>query len=237
MAGIGIQLNRIFKKNYITASLNGIGCSVCYTIAPMLLVVANLFLMFWALDFDSVGYYSRELFSCSLLYIFIFALMFSAPLNSMLSKYMADRIYDEEYGAIRPAIFVCLFITMGAAGIIGGIFYIREYIVGGVEAYFVFTSFMCFLALTMVFSIMIFNSVLKAYKELSLFYLIGMVISFIIAVILRYLAGVSVSYSMLLALTIGFWLIAMMEMINAIAITDTATERKIPEKSRHSSDI
>lgn len=221
MAGIGIQLNRIFKKNYITASLYGIGCSICYTIAPMLLVVGNLFLMFWALDFDSVGYYNRELFSCSVLYIFIFALMFAAPLNSMLSKYMADRIYEEEYEAIRPAIFLCLFITMGMAGISGIIFYIREYVVGKVEAYYVFTSFMCFLALTLVFSVMIFNSVLKAYKELSWFYLIGMGVTFVIAVVLKYLVGVSVTYSMLLALTIGFWLIAFLEMINVLKVFRT----------------
>ena len=221
MAGIGIQLNRIFKKNYITASLFGIGCSICYTIAPMLLVVANLFLMFWALDFDSVGYYNRELFSCSVLYIFIFALMFAAPLNSMLSKYMADRIYEEEYGAIRPAIFLCLFITMGCAGIAGIIFYLREYIVGEVEAYYVFTSFMCFLALTLVFAVMIFNSVLKAYKELSLFYLIGMVVTFVGSLIFKYLVGFSVTYSMLLALTIGFWLIAILEMLNVLKVFRT----------------
>ncbi len=221
MAGIGIQLNRIFKKNYITASLYGIGCSVSYTIAPMLLVVGNLFLMFLVLDFDSVGYYTRELFSCSLLYIFIFALMFAAPLNSMISKYMADMIYEEKYEGIRPAVFLCLFITMGCAGIAGSIFYIFEYINGGVEPYYVFTSFMCFLALTLVFSVMIFNSVLKAYKEMSLFYLIGMAVTFILSVIFRFLVGFSITYSMLLALTIGFWLIAFMEMVNVFKVFRT----------------
>lgn len=71
MAGIGIKLNRIYSKRTIVSSLYGIGLSVIYTIAPMLVIMGSLLLMYFLLGFDSVKYYDRELFSCTVLYIFI----------------------------------------------------------------------------------------------------------------------------------------------------------------------
>lgn len=40
---------------------------------------------------------TRELFSCTVLYIFIFSLLTASPFNSVLSKYMSDVIYEETY--------------------------------------------------------------------------------------------------------------------------------------------
>ena len=39
MAGIGIKLNKIYGKRTIVSSLYGIGLSVIYTIAPMLVIM------------------------------------------------------------------------------------------------------------------------------------------------------------------------------------------------------
>ena len=62
MAGIGIKLNKIYGKRTIVSSLYGIGLSVIYTIAPMLVIMGSLLLMYFLLGFDSVNYYDRELF-------------------------------------------------------------------------------------------------------------------------------------------------------------------------------
>lgn len=75
MAGIGVRLNRIFEKNTITTNLIGFSYSTVVTIAPMMVVIFNLILMEELLEFSSVGYATRELFSCTILYIFIFALL------------------------------------------------------------------------------------------------------------------------------------------------------------------
>mgnify|MGYP000980551106 CR=1 FL=1 len=46
MAGIGVQLNKIFGRRTITSSLYGVGFSFTYTIAPMLAVIGCLLAMF-----------------------------------------------------------------------------------------------------------------------------------------------------------------------------------------------
>ena len=102
MAGIGIRLNRIFNKNSIAAKLFGFGYSVVVTIAPMLIIIGVVVLMQLLTGFSKLGYYHRELYSCTVLYIFIFALLTASPFNAVISRYMSDVIYEERYDDIPP---------------------------------------------------------------------------------------------------------------------------------------
>ena len=74
MAGIGIRLNRIFGKESQSLGrvIYGSVYSTLATIAPMLLVIGALLLMYVVLGFSTVGYFERELFACTVLYVFIF---------------------------------------------------------------------------------------------------------------------------------------------------------------------
>ena len=156
MAGIGIQLNRIFDRRTVLSALHGILFSVTTTIAPMLVVIGNLLLMFRVLGFDHAGDLERELFSCTILYVFVFSLLTSSPFNSVLSKYMTDCIYAEKYEDVRPCIFLGTTINMVFSATIAIPFYLHEFFIGGVDAWYVFLSFLCYLALTFVFSSMLY---------------------------------------------------------------------------------
>ena len=67
MAGIGVKLNNIYGKRTLTTNIIGMGYSTVMTIAPMLTVIGALCIMEHFLGFDSVGYATRELFSCTVL--------------------------------------------------------------------------------------------------------------------------------------------------------------------------
>ena len=105
MAGIGVNLKKIFSKNTITTHVYGFSYSVIATIAPMLLVIAAIIIMQMCLGFSKVGYATRELYSCTVLYIFIFALLTAAPFNAVLSKYLSDIIYNETYADIMACYY------------------------------------------------------------------------------------------------------------------------------------
>lgn len=211
MAGIGIRLNRIFNKHTMGMVVYGSVYSMLATVAPMLLVIGTLLLMYYFLGFSTVGYWDRELFSCSVLYIFIFSLLVASPFNSVLSKYLGDRIFEEKYEDILPCIYTGLALNMSLACLIGIPFYIWEVVVGKVEIYYVFTTFCCYVSLGLCFYQMLYLSVLKLYKKISLFFLIGMTVTFVLSLLMHYILGVSVTYSMLFSLFIGFLLIACLE--------------------------
>lgn len=211
MAGIGVKLHRIFDKESISANLVGMGYGSMVTIAPMFVVIGTIMLMQKTLSYETVGYAQRALFSATVLYIFIFSMLIASPFNAVLSRYMSDVIYEESYGDILPCFYAGLLINMAVAGAAGIPFCIREYLAGGVDLVYIFTGFCGYISLVFVFYAMLYLSICKDYQKISLFFLTGMAFAYILSQILVRVAGVSIAYSMLLALTCGFFLIAVLE--------------------------
>lgn len=169
MAGIGVKLNKIFNKNTITTNLIGFGYSTVITIAPMFLVIMAVMLMQLFLGFSNIGYATRELYSCTVLYIFIFALLTASPFNAVLSKYLSDVIYNETYEDILPCYYVGLFLNILLSCVVGIPFCLWEYFVGEVALYYVFTGYCGYIALVLVFYSMLYLSICKDYKKISSF--------------------------------------------------------------------
>ncbi len=212
MAGIGVRLSRIFGKETIATNLLGFGYSAMVTIAPMFVIIGNVILMGNVLGYDSTSYARRGLFSGTLLYIFIFSLLSAAPFNAVLSRYMSDVIYDEEYDDILPCYYTGLVLNIILSCIIGIPFCIREYIVGHVNLLFVFTGFCAYISLVLVFYSMLYLSICKDYSRVSFYFLSGMVFSFLLSLLFVRVFEREIVYSMLLSLACGFFLTACLEM-------------------------
>ena len=211
MAGIGVKLNSIFEKNSIAANLVGFAYSTVVTVAPMFVVILNILLMGKVLGFNKVGYLNRELFSCTILYMFIFSLMTVSPFNAVLSKYMSDVIYEERYQDILPCYYLGLVLNLSLSCLLGIPFCLWEHFVGGVKIFYVFTGFCGYISLVMAIYSMIYLSICKDYEKISLFFTIGMVESFILSLILRFLFRWSITESMLFAMMTGVFLMAVLE--------------------------
>lgn len=211
MAGIGVKLNRIYQKNTITTNLVGHFYSTVLTIAPLFVVLVNLMLMEKTLEFNTVPYVSRELFSCTVLYVFIFALLTTSPFNAVLSRYLSDVIFEERYEDIQPCYRVGLLTNMVFSCLFAVPFCLWEYLVGRVALYYVCTGYCCFVGLVMVFYNMLYLSICKEYKLISAYFVSGMVVAYVLALVFRRVFLFDISYSMLLALTVGFLVTAVLE--------------------------
>ena len=212
MAGIGIKLSKIFGKETITTNLIGFGYSTMVTVAPMFVIIGNILLMSYFLRFDVTGYQGRNLFAATILYIFIFSLLAASPFNAVISRYLSDVIYDETYDDILPCYYTGLFVTILTACVMGIPFCFWEYFVGKVALYYVFTGYCGYIALVLVFYSMLYLSICKDYSKISIFFFTGMLVAFLLAMLLVKGFDVEVSYGMLLSLTIGFAVTAIMEM-------------------------
>lgn len=212
MAGIGIKLNRIFEKQSIGAHLVGFGYSTMSTVAPMLLVICSVMAMQLLLHFSNVVYYDRELFACTVLYASVFALLSISPFNAVLSRYLSDVIYNEDYDDILPCFYVGLFLNLLLSSLIGIPFCIHVYIVGQIEFHYVLTGYCCYISLVLVFYSMLYLSICKDYGRISLFFLYGAAAAVAISALLVYAFHWEKTYSMLFSLTAGFLLTASLEM-------------------------
>ena len=211
MAGVGVRLNSVFNKKSIAADIAGVTYSIVITIAPMLVVILNIVLMGNVLGLGDVSYLDRELFSCTVLYSFIFSLLVVAPFNAVLSKYMQDAIYEERYQDIRPCYYVGLIMTLILGCLIGIPFCLWEHFVGGVGVFYVFIGYCTYIAVILVFYSMVYLSICKDYEKISLFFLIGMVEAFVLSLILTRYFHWEITESMLFSLMTGFLLTAVLE--------------------------
>ena len=212
MAGIGIKLNRISGKNTLATNLVGFGYSSIMTVAPMCVVIGAIMLMEYFLGFSRLSYTARELFACTVLYIFIFALLSCAPFNAVLSRYLSDIIYNETYQDILPCFYTGMLMNIVFACLFGIPFCIHEYLTGQVWIFYVFAGYCGFVSLALVFYCMLYLSICKDYGKISLYFILGMLVTVLLSLLLVYFFLVEVSFAMLVSLDVGFWLIASMEM-------------------------
>ena len=211
MAGIGTKLTNIFEKDTVTTDLIGFGYSSISTVAPMFAVILNILLMGHFLKFSELGFVERELFSCTVLYIFIFALLTASPFNSVLSKYISDVIYEERYEDIRPCYYLGLLMNLLLSCLLGIPFCLWEHFVGKVDVFYVFIGYCGYIALVLVFYSMLYLSIAKDYQKISLFFFLGMLEAFFLSLFLRYVMPWGIRESMLFALMTGFYFIAFLE--------------------------
>ena len=211
MAGIGVKLNNIYGKRTLTTNIIGMGYSTIMTIAPMLTVIGALCIMEYFLGFDSVGYTTREIFSCTVLYTFIFSLLTASPFNSVLSRYMSDVIYEETFEDILPCYYVGMILNISFSALVGIPFCIHEYLVGKVDIIYVFTGYCGYVALVLVFYSMLYLSICKDYQRIAQYYGAGMLLAFFLSLFLRYVLHWGITQSMLAAMDAGFFLTAVLE--------------------------
>lgn len=209
--GFGKKLMRIFRTNSIISSLYGFLYSAVVTIAPMFLVIINVVLMSYVLGYSKLNYASRELFTETVLYQFIFSLLLASPFNAVLSKYTSDLIYLERFEDLWACYFAGFFCQILLASAVGIPFFWHECTVGKVDILFVLVSYWGYIALGLIFYNMIYLSILKDYKKISLFYLAGMVTAFCLGLLFVRVLNWEITFSMLLALAIGYLIAAVLE--------------------------
>lgn len=210
MAGIGYELKKIFKEESISRLTGGIVYSTLVTIGPTIIVIVTIVLLYLTLGFLSVSYPERELLSSTILYVFIFSLLTTSSFNGVMSRYIADKIYEEKYDDILPSFYTGIFLSTLVGAILGIPFVLRLIFIGNVDPMFAFVSYCFFIVLIITFYSMIYLSATKDYKIIAIYYTVGMVLAFIIANIF-YFFGFSTIKSILYGITIGFLIIDFLE--------------------------
>lgn len=211
MAGIGFELKKIYRKEGISRSLLGAAYSSLVTIGPMIIVIAVILVMYAVLGTSSVGFADRELLSSTILYVFIFSVILTAPFNSVFSRYLADKIYAEETQHILPSYYTGLLCcsAIATAAAIPVLLSLRFR--GGVGLPYILAAYVLWISCVILFFSVTYLHATKDYKVIALFFLIGMLLAFGLAVLFWKLCGVEVIHAILYGLAIGFFAIAFLQ--------------------------
>lgn len=208
MAGIGVELKKIYKKNYIYNILQGIGYSSIVTVGPTIITIGIILFMYRALGMMDVSYAQRELLSSTILYVFIFALIVTTPINAVWSRYIADKLFQRKISDILPSYYTGLAVVVSILALLSVPFLIRLYFVSNLGVLFVFASYFLFISVGIVFYSMIYLTATKDYKIITLFFIMGMFTAFALGFLFVQILEFEAFKGILYGLSIGFFIIA-----------------------------
>lgn len=96
MAGIGFELRKIYGKNTLVSKIAGSVYATMATIGPTVLFMLLLFLIIFTMNFYHIEEMDKLFFTSSFTYLFLVAILISAVHNTVVSRYISDKIYEKK---------------------------------------------------------------------------------------------------------------------------------------------
>lgn len=213
MAGIGFELKRLFNKDGIIHSVFAGLYATVVTIGPTIMVILTINLMYFLLPYINIAWKQREILSSTILYVFIFSLIVSSPVNIILSRFCADKIYMEDFESILPALDMGNLILAVLTAVTGVPFGYAMHFKGGFSPEYILVSYLFYTGLVFTFYCMTFITLLKEYRKITYSFLFSLLFGVLFSWAAVFWFGFAVVNAILYGLAISFNLIAVLLMV------------------------
>lgn len=210
MAGIGFELKKIYKEESVGRNILGAMYSTLVTVGPTIIVMAAILIMYVILEYAEVGYAKRELLSSSILYVFIFAVILTAPFNAVYSRYLADKIYCEQLEDVLPSYYTGITILSVIGTLIALPVMWSLYFRGGVDILYIAATYIMWMSELFLYFGMTYLYATKDYKIIAISFIIGMGVTVGASFLLHYAVGIETTRSILYGLAMGTFLASCM---------------------------
>ncbi|MFH1830226.1 MAG: exopolysaccharide Pel transporter PelG [Pseudomonadota bacterium] len=194
MAGIGFRLEKILAKNSYFNLIEGYAYSSIVSAGPLLCTIFTIALLTIIMP-GNMDMHEIMIFRTLIVYIYGFSLISTSSVQMILTRYMADRIFMNDYKAIVPAFVGIVSMSLVIHAVIGFIAASRLHLGIATEV----TAVVLFLNIGIIWIAMIVLSAAKEFQWIVKSFAIGSLLS----VIAGYLLG---NYYGLFGLLTGFTL-------------------------------
>lgn len=201
MAGIGFELKKLFKATGVLSKLRAYGYTGMVTAGPMLLGFFFLLAVSYIARWAGLKEEQSDLLVSMITYSLLASMLFSGTFSMVMTRYVADLLYEEREKDILPSLEGVLNFLLPLGGVLWASFLVFSGI-GPVLGILVFTLFM---ELVVAWTEMNYLSAVKDYKGILISYLSSIVIALLIAVAGCHFFGGSVEI-LLMAVVTGYGL-------------------------------
>lgn len=112
MAGIGFELNQMYKEDGLAGKLRGAGYGGVIVAGPMLLGMALIAILSGYGEHVGMSVHDRTLFQVIITYTMLVALFINGYVSLPLTRYVADQMYMGKNERIMPSFFGCTSIVL-----------------------------------------------------------------------------------------------------------------------------
>ncbi|MBQ5810676.1 MAG: exopolysaccharide Pel transporter PelG [Clostridia bacterium] len=208
MAGIGFELKKLFNKKGVFNTAKAYGYAAVICAGPMLLGVILLLGIMALCSLFGVGTHTRELLICMITYTLLASVTVSSFFSMVVTRYVADMLFEEKNHAVLPAFWGSSCIMMAVGSVLYGIFLVFSgaTLVQGILCFTLFNE------LILVWNAMSFLSAIKDYKGIFLSFLASVAVSIILGALLLWLKFPVVE-SLLFAVSVGYGVMLVWDII------------------------
>lgn len=199
MAGIGFELKKLFQKKGVLNTTKAYGYATVICAGPMLLGVILLLGVMALCSYFNVNEDTREVLICMITYTLLASVSVSSFFSMVVTRYVADMLYEDANKAVLPAFWGSTVIMMAVGCPLYGIFLL----ISGANLGQGLLCFTLFSELIVVWNAMSFLSAIKDYKGIFLSFLTSVLVSMLFGALFLWL-NMPVVEGMLLAVSIGY---------------------------------
>ncbi|EJQ17940.1 hypothetical protein CN941_23240 [Bacillus cereus] len=202
MAGIGFRLQKLFQEDYYSSRIKAYGFSLFVTAGPWLVVILAVTAIRYILSlFHSISIEEQRLFTISISYCFIFSQIIYGALQLIVTRYVADLLYEQKADKVFSSFLGMTKITLFLAIILWLLFAIFT----PLALYYKIVMLFLFLALNIIWIQSIYLTAAKDYQSIALAFLIGSIFSLSgIALIAYWHPTLGIEHGFALLLLIAF---------------------------------
>jgi uncharacterized membrane protein len=124
MAGIGFELKKVLKKTGVISIKKGFLFTAVIPVVPFMTAMVTLVLVQLFFKTSNQPYYLRQLFLIITVYSFIFSQIFTSGFCMVITRFIADRVYEKAYEDIVPSLYGILVIVL----LSGSIYAINDHV-------------------------------------------------------------------------------------------------------------
>lgn len=210
MAGIGFELRRAFGKKTLMSGVGGMVYAFVTTIGPSLVFIILMMVIQYLLRYYNIPELDLLFFMSSFTYIFAVAIIISGLQNTVVSRYISDKIFQQKEEDICASLFGSLTFSSCLAAAVGLVIVMKLWRVEEASWIFLFPYYAMFILSANAYTLVTYVSALKKYKEVTLIYISGIVTVIPVFLCLYLLGRMHIIVAVYWGLMVGFAIISML---------------------------
>lgn len=207
MAGIGFELRKIFRKTTISSRIKGIVFATMTTIGPTIIFLIMLLSINLILDALNVSETQQIFFSSATLYLFLFSIIISGTTGTTITRFISDRIHENEEDYIPSAMFGTSIFVSILASIFASIIIVLLYLDGITDLLMLASLYILTIVVSITYNLMFFISALKEYLKITIAFFVGILLGAFTFFVLYQFTNLNVLIIILMAMIVVFTII------------------------------
>lgn len=199
MAGIGFELNKLFKEKGLSSKVKAIGYSGIVVAGPLVLGIALVFIISSIAAYYGLSENDRMLLIAMLTYAIMASLFLTGIISLPFTRYVSDRLYVHEDRKIIPSYYGGLAVILPLGIVVYLIFLLQSKL--GVTV--TVLNLMLFVLLSCIWLMSNYLSAIKDYRGIMLSYVVAIVAAVISIFVLHTIFG-SKFWIFLMGCVIGY---------------------------------